>query len=174
MNIKDLTEELRITGMQHDLCTPWQKMLLNAKDKETLVKMYLRGIDFCIVNDYPSVEYMERHFKGVCEKFGVFVNEPVDIKNSLKVVTVGYCSGVVSYDGYSAGQVFVKHDSRLDIVADDHANVTIDCFDNSAVNIKAGGFTTVTIFRYTGAIVNIVERSGATRVKIVDKGKKTY
>lgn len=154
--------------------TAWQKMLLNARDKETLVKMYLRGIDFCIENDYPSVEYMEQHFKDVCEKFGVFVNEPVDIKNCLKVVTVGCCSEVASYDGYSVGQVFVKHDSQLDIVADDHANVTIDCFDNSAVNIKAGGFTTVMIFRYTGAIVNIVERSGAARVKIVDKGKKTY
>ena len=174
MDIKDLAEELRTRGVQHDLCTAWQKMLLNARDKETLVKMYLRGIDFCIGNDYPSVEYMEQHFKGVCEKFGVFVNEPVDIKNCLKVVTVGCCSGVASYDGYSAGQVFVKHDSRLDIVADDHANVTIDCFDNSIVNIKARGFTTVMIFRYTGAIVNVVERSGAARVKIVDKGKKTY
>lgn len=174
MDIKDLTEELRITGMQHDLCTPWQKMLLNAKDKETLVKMYLRGIDFCIGNDYPSVEYMERHFKGVCEKFGVFVNELVDMKNSLKIVTVGYCSGVVSYDGYSAGQVFVKHDSRLDIVADDHANVTIDCFDNSIVSIKAIESAVVTVFRYTGAVVNIVERSASANVKIVDKGKNTY
>lgn len=169
-SIASLTGELKRMGLPNHLCDPWQQMLDDARDKETLVRMYLRGIDFCLAYDYPGIDYMKRHFKGMCEPFGVFVDEPVQVCNADKVVAVGGCVGTVDYDGYEVGQVFVKHDSRLAVIAAGNALVTVDCFDRSTVDVLAKGSALVTVYRYGDAVVNVC----GGNVKVIDKHSKTY
>lgn len=177
MDIIKLTNELKSLGIKNGLCEPWQRMLSDAGDKETLVKMYLRGIDFCLTYDYPGVKYMERNFKGMCEPFGVFVNETVNKVMNLtelyKIVAVGNCSGKLFCSGSSVSQIFVKHTSILEVAVNDNANVTIDCFDNTVVNITVNDNANVTIFRYIGANVNIISGNNA-KVSVIDRNKKRY
>lgn len=171
--ITELKEELKSAAMGHGLCVPWQQMMDDISDKEMLVRMYLKGIDFCIEHDYPAVKYMEENFKGICEPLGVFVNDIINIENYPKVVAVGYCAGQLIFDGYTLSQVFVKHQCQLDIVALDHVRVTVDCFDDSFLTVKAKGNAVVTVFRYLGAKVNI-ECEGTASVKVINRNKKTY
>lgn len=172
-DIKKLTDELKRMALPHGLCTGWQEMLDDVTDKEILVRMYLRGIDFCLSNDYPSVGYMEKHFKGMCERMGVYVNEPVYVSNLRKVVAVGSCIGTVNYQNYAVGQVFIKHSSHLNIIAETYSNVTIDCFDDVVVNIQARTGAVVTVCRYEGATVKL-ECDPDAHVKVIAKKKKTY
>lgn len=171
--IIELKKELKSAAIKHGICTGWQQILDDVTDKEILVRMYLRGIDFCLSNDYPSVGYIEKHFKGMCEKMGVFVNEPVHVSNLRKVVAVGNCVGTVNYKDYAVAQVFVKHSSHLNITAETYSNVTIDCFDDSVVNIKAKTGAVVVVCQYKGATVN-VECDADAHVKVLAKKKKTY
>lgn len=165
-----LAAELREMAMRHDLCVPWQQMLSDATDKESMVRMYLRGIDFCLAYDYPGVEYMEKHFKGMCEPFGVFVSEPVKACNMRKVVAVGNSNGMAEYNGIEVARVFVKHTSRLLVIASGQAIVDVDCFDDSEVRILAKESARITVHRYGNARA---EACGGD-VKIIDKKCATY
>lgn len=171
--MEKLKTELKTEALKHDLCTSWQQMMDDAKDKETLVRMYLRGIDFCIGNDYPSEDYIQKHFKGF-QALGIFVNEPVFARDLPKLVAVGGCTGIASYSDYSVSRVFVKHRSFINIHAEGFARVTLDCFDKSITNIHAEGKSVVTVYRYLGAVVNLMDCAGTAKVKIIDKNTRTY
>lgn len=171
--ITELKKELKSAAIGYGLCVPWQQMMDDATDKEMLARMYLKGIDFCLEHDYPSIGYMKANFKGICEPLGIFINDIISVENYPKVVAIGDCVGKLSFDRYALSQVFVKHGSILDIFAQDHVRVTVDCFDNSMVNIKALGHAVVTVYQYIGAKVN-VECDGTARVKVIKRNKKTY
>lgn len=169
-NITRLASELREMGMRHELCLAWQQMLREACDKETLVRMYLRGIDFCLAYDYPGVEYMEKHFKGMCEPFGVFVSEPVKTCNMRKVVAVGNSHGIAEYDGTEVARVFVKHTSLMLVIASGQSIVDVDCFDDAEVQVLAKESARITVHRYGNARVEVCGGD----VKIIDKKCATY
>ncbi|MDE5944738.1 MAG: hypothetical protein K2G93_04040 [Rikenella sp.] len=171
--IERLRQELKTAALRHDLCGPWQRMLDRAADKATLVQMYMRGIDFCFGWDFPTVEYIERHFKGECERYGLHVNETFRSRNERKVALVGRCDATLDYDRYEVAQVFVKHDSHARLDVRGHSLVTVDCFDASRLDIRADEGSRVTVYRYGDARVTCAAQPGTT-VEVVDKHKNGY
>lgn len=171
--LQSLKHDLKTAALRHDLCGPWQRMLDHAADKATLVQMYMRGIDFCFGRDFPSVEYIERHFKGVCERYGLHVNEAFDSRNERQVALVGRCDARLTYDDYEVAQLFVKHDSHARLDVRGHSIVTVDCFDRSRIDIRADEGARVTVYRYGNAVVTDTARSGAV-VSVVEKHKNGY
>ena len=173
METLELKQELKNTALNYGLCIGWQKMFDDVKDKDTLVQMYVRGIDFCFSNNYPTSGYIEQNFKGICEKYGVYVNEQAELTNCRKVVFVGECSGKLKYNSYEVAQVFVKDSSTIEIEATDHAIVTVDCFDNAVIKANATNQAKIIINRYIGAEVST--KSDETGiVKVVEHRCKTY
>lgn len=170
-NIKDLVEKLVRIGGKYQLCVKFRDELKRAKTTRDLVQIYLSGLDFCLGYNYPPLACIENDFKGVREAMGVFVSEPVNVKNYRKVVMLGDCYGTLTYDDFEVAQIFVKHSSQVTIIASDHANISVDCFDSSVVNIMASTGTKVTIFRYIGATVHT---SGDGIVKVLDRNTKSY
>ena len=49
-----LSKELARQAKAKGICTPWHNELQNLQNKEAMVEMYLKGIDFCLANDYPT------------------------------------------------------------------------------------------------------------------------
>ncbi len=171
--LEQIKQELKLDALRHDLCGPWQRMLDRAADKATLVQMYMRGIDFCFGWNFPSVDYIARHFKGVCEAYGLHVDESFRSRNERKVALVGRCEALLDYDDYEVAQVFMKHDSRALLDVRGHSLVTVDCFDTSRLEIRAREGAQVTVYRYGDARVTCAEPSEAT-VRVVDKHKNGY
>lgn len=171
--LQPLKNELLRTGIAHDLCKPWQKMLTDARDKATLVQMYMRGIDFCFSNDFPTVAYIEKNFRGVCEKYGLYVNERAELHNVREAAFVGRCEAVCRYDGYEVAALYAKDQSALTVVACGRAIVTIDCFGDSRIGIEAAGDAQVNVYRYGNSKVEYRAEPGA-KVIISDKNKETY
>lgn len=169
-DVAAIAAELRNMGREHGLCAPWREMLSDAGDKETLVKMYLRGIDFCLAYDYPRVEYMERNFKGMCEPFGVFVSELVRAHNVPKVVAVGESTGMAEYEGAQVARVFVKHQSRITVIAAGASIVSVDCFDRSEIHVLAKAGAEITVYRYGDALVDV----WGGNVSVIHKNCTTY
>lgn len=81
MNNK-VTKHLAKAAQANGICTPWLNELKSLDDKDALVDMYIRGIDFCLEHDYPSNDFIRENFKGVMEKHGVFLDDAIALQTN--------------------------------------------------------------------------------------------
>ena len=65
MIMNRLNSELRGHAVSYGLCTQWQGDWQNNKSQQELIGMYIRGIDFCIEHDYPTVVNVQANFLSV-------------------------------------------------------------------------------------------------------------
>ena len=96
----NLSKELAKQAQRLNVCTEWHSELINLSDKKALIKMYLKGIDFCLANNYPSNEFIRANFKGMMEEFGVFLDDRIDLRNPEKCVALGNTKGCVEIDSF--------------------------------------------------------------------------
>lgn len=167
---KELAKEAKRKG----ICKEWYGNLRKLGDnKRAMLQMYIKGIDFCLMNDFPSNDYIRANFKGTMEDFGVFLDDTnLDITNLVKCVALGKTSGKVTTTGYQVCEVFVKHQSNITIEAKDNAFVVVDVFDDSIINVNAYDRAKVCVNHY-GGTVNTSTTDGSM-VKVIEKHKKTY
>ena len=166
---KALAREARRKG----ICDEWYRDLMALNDKDTMLDMYVRGIDFCLSNDYPDNDFIRAHFKGTMETHGIYLDDRVNLINPKRCVALGETRGNIHVSGYAVTEVFAKHDARLSVTADDHAFVMVDAFDRSEVTVSARDATKICVNRYGGA--RVILASGSTgRIKIIEKHKETY
>ncbi len=165
-------KQLKIDGTSKGLCEQWQKKLTKSSGVKRLSELYIRGIDFCISENFPTLEFLRENFKGKCEQHGIFIDDVVKSEeNFLHMVLNGSCVADLEYNGYSVLNLYVRHDSKASIVVKDHVLLTIDAFDDSEIVVK-------TESRYCKVIVNLygnasLEHQGP-RIKIHKKNKETY
>lgn len=169
----NLSKELARDARKRGICEEWHDELQNQTSKDAMVRMYLKGIDFCLSNEYPDNDYIRKHFKGDMEKHGVFLDDAIEVSNAPKCVCLGACSGHVVVDGFNVCEVFVKHDSVLNVIAKDNSFVMIDVFDKAVLNVYAHDKAKVCVNRYGGTVKRFVRDEEAV-VKIQEKDKKTY
>ena len=168
----ELVQQLKQDGIAKGLCQPWQNKLRDGVSMKRLVDLYVRGIDFCIKNDYPTLDFIRENFKGKCEPYGVFVDEQeLDLRNVPDVVLQGDCKGTLSYSGYSVCRAYIRHNSDATIKVYGNAYLTVDVFDNANLVLAVAGTNArVLVNKYGDARV---ECSGVG-IKVVFKNKKTY
>lgn len=170
-----LNRVLAQEAAKHNICEDWYNEMLETKDKERLIKMYLKGIDFCLSNEYPTLSFIRENFAGVMEKYGVFLDDKINTENFRHVVALGNCEGIATYTGFGAGQVFVKHNSKLTIMASGNSFVMVDVFDDAEIEVEATENAKICINHYGGTInKNTSSVPGNGVIKIVHKCSKTY
>ena len=76
-----VNKQLAHDAKKKGICEEWFARLMETEDKGKLVNMYLEGIDFCLSNEYPSNEFIRRHFVGTCEAYGVFLDRAITAGN---------------------------------------------------------------------------------------------
>jgi hypothetical protein len=170
--MKKIGIELAKLAKEKGICDEWFVDLKKTEDIDKLLDMYLRGIDFCLSNEFPSNQFIKENFVGKMEAFGVHLDEDLKEKNTKKLVALGGCTGEVVYNGYSTGEIFLKHDSFLNLTALDNSFVMIDMFDKSTLTVIASDNSKVCINHYGGEF-EIIKKGNAV-VKIIEKHKKTY
>lgn len=172
--MKNIAKELAKQAKGKGICQEWYKDLKTTQDTGKLLEMYVRGIDFCLSNDFPSNSFIKDNFKGKMEAFGIHLDEQISIKNERKVVALGKCTGKIEVDGYNVSEVFLKHDSDLTISASGNAFVMVDVFDNTTLWVQALDNAKVCVNRY-GTNAEITSKSeGNAVIKVIEKNKKTY
>ncbi len=167
----ELVQQLKKDGIDKGLCRLWRMKLRQDIDYKSLIELYIRGIDFCIMNDYPTVDFIREHFKGKCEEFGVFIDDDVEQKNAPNIVLNGNCRAFLEYDGYSVANIYARHNTRGSVNVSDNSIVTIDIFDDSELNVAtAGDDAKVFVNVYGNANVECL----GSGIKVINKNKKTY
>lgn len=165
---KELAKDAKING----ICKDWYKDLKTTDDIDQLLDMYLRGIDFCLSNDYPTNDYIRANFKGKMEHKGIYLDDQLLAVNARKVVALGRCTGSIEVDEFNVCEVFIKHESEATVTAEGNSFVMIDMFDNSSLSVIAHDQAKVCVNHYGGEI--IFRKEGKGVVKIIEKNKKTY
>lgn len=133
-------EQLKQDGALKGLCQPWQDKLKPGMSVERMVKLYIRGIDFCISENYPTLEFIRENFKGKCEQYDVFVDDEISERiNKPDTVLLGNCKAMMNYDGFTVSRIFVRHNSEAAIIVSENAIVTIDAFDNANLAVATSG-----------------------------------
>lgn len=170
-----LSKELAKQAKKKGICKEWHARLKSLSDRQAMVDMYLRGIDFCLKNDYPGNNFIKAHFGDIAPLNGVFVDNCIDVENRPKCVCLGQTFGKVMTNGFNVCEIFVKHDAEINVVAADNAFVMVDVFDNAVVNIHAQDRAKICVNQYgDGCTVNEIIREPESNVKIRVKTTKTY
>lgn len=172
-----LIQQLKADGMEKGLCRMWQIKLHAGLSTEELAKLYIQGIDFCISEDYPTLDFLREHFRGKCEPFGVFVDDDVPpTTNKPDMVLNGACRAMLEYDGFSVSRLYVRHTSEVAVIVSDHAALTIDLFDNAKLHLSiVGDDTTVSVNVYgKQTTTEYIGDSAKSKVNITYNDKTTY
>jgi hypothetical protein len=171
--MKNISKELAKQAKQKGICKEWHRQLKTLNDKREMVKMYIKGIDFCLSNDYPSNKYIVENFGEIIHEFGIFVDGEVDLKNHERCIALGKTKGHIETNEYNVCEVFVKHNSELTIVAKDSSFVMVDIFDNSIIHVQAQDNAKIIVNKYIGAAVEGRIQLDNSRIKINEKNKKS-
>lgn len=167
----NLINQLKEDGTAKGLCRPWRMKLQQGMSVEEMVKLYIKGIDFCISEDYPTLDFLRDHFKGSCESYGVFVDDEVELRNAPDTVLNGDCKAILEYDGYSVSRIYARHNTQGSVNVSDNAYVTVDAFDNSNLVIAvAGSDAQVIVNLYGNARVEAI----SSGIEIKKHNKITY
>lgn len=163
-----IIKQLKADGIEKGLCRGWQRKLHSGLSLEELVKLYVQGIDFCISEDYPTLDYLRDNFKGKSEQYGVYIDDEVRELNLPNVVLNGDCKAMLEYDGFVVAQAYIRHNSQASINVADNAIVTVDAFDNCKLFVAvAGSEAKVNINAYGNAHIECLT-PGIT-VKLITK-----
>jgi len=168
-----LAKELAKQAAKLGACPEGYSGLKNLSDKKGLIEMYLSNLEFCLSHDFPDNAFIRKHFSGLMEDYGIFLDDAIALSNPSKCIALGQTTGSIILDGYAAAEIFVKHTARLNIVAKDKAFAMIDVFDQAEVVCEVYGAAKVVINKYGAATVS-AKQYDAGLLKITDKRKNTY
>ena len=153
---KRLAEEAKANG----ICEEWYNHILNAPSKERLLTLFVKGLDFCLKNEFTDDLWAE--FQGMRQHYGVFKNE--DLRN---VVAFGTSEGTAEFTGFHVAQIWARDNVKISIKASGYAYITVDIADRAEVEITASDAARVSVFlhggNYTGSTTD------NARIKVIDK-----
>lgn len=173
----ELIDQLKADGISKGLCLAWQRKLKTGMSVEELAQLYIDGIDFCISEDYPTLEFLRDNFKGYCEPYGVFVDDELPLLTNAKALVLnGDCKGMLEYDGYSVSRLYVRHNSECAVIVSDNAIVSIDLFDNAKLHLSVVGSDADVVVNVYGdkAAIEYIGITPKSNVRVINNSKTTY
>jgi len=147
MNDKELSIVLRELACSQatPLCSEWTEAWKDDSAIDELLDKFVQGFDFCVKNNYPTLEFSRKHFsdkREVLHRHNIYFDEEVNIEDaeSGTYIFVGDCTGTIVFKGFSVGTVFLRHNSSIKVVADDNAKVFVRMYDDSKCESENGKF----------------------------------
>lgn len=172
----DLIETIKADGKAKGMCRQFQMKLTAGLSVKELAKLFIQGIEFCISEDFPTLDFLRDNFKGKCEPYGFYIDEDLTPqKNKPDIVLNGACRAMLEYDSYSVSRLYIRHESEAAVVASDNAIVTIDLFNNTKLHIHAIDNARVYISCYGGNVdIDFFDKADKSRVEVKFYDKNSY
>ncbi len=135
MNQKELSIALRTSAraQKKPLCNEWFGEWKDDSSIDDLLDKYVRGIDFCIENDYPTLDFIRENFnRDDLHRHNIYIDEVVDVcAKSGSYVFLGTCSGRIRTSGFSVVVCYLRHDSNISVVSDDMSKVFVSIYESA-------------------------------------------
>jgi len=165
----NLLKELMATGH----CKESIAAVHNTQDKaELLMQAYFYYIKECTKKDFPTIEVLRAQFgKGVAP-WGGYIDAIGDVPALRRNAFVGNSNAHIVTNKYNIVQCWVRHTSKLKVIATEHSHVHIDCFEDTNVHVHIEGNAKVFVHQYGNSKVLISGNvAGAT---VTTHDCKTY
>lgn len=139
MNQKELSIVLRELARSQKvrLCDVWYSEWDDDSDIDALLDKFVRGHDFCITNDYPSLPFIREHllrYRDALHRHHIYVDESVDLTaDNGTYIFLGACTGRLVARGLHTVSVYCRHESVLDVSALEGSNVFVSTYERSHV-----------------------------------------
>ena len=111
------------------LCQEWQ----NNWEETGLVDKYIRGITWCMRNEFPSLSDMKKYGDALLRN-GIYNQKTADIKCDRDMYVFNDSKINFTIDGYSVCRIYVGRGSVVNVNVKDHAILYVDNYD-STVNV---------------------------------------
>lgn len=152
----DKNKFLKIMAMQKGLCKEWSDAWHDNSTDKDLLEKYIKGLDFCIKNDYPSNKFIRENFDSQwLQQNGVFVDVDgfVTGGKSGTYVVQGDSYGNFHFSKHDAATIWVRHNSEISIEASGNAFVVVHCYDTSNVRIEVAGTAKVSVHKHSTSCI---------------------
>ena len=147
MTDKELNIVLRDMARKAGAC---QNVMDEWGDEDTvdiLLDRYMSTLDFAIDKDFPTVDFVDRHFrKEDLHRHHIYANEEVDISGDDGVyVLLGSCTGAVRFVGTCVATVYVRHDSHVSISSSDGSIVFVRLYEHCSCEKSCDRYSKLSI-----------------------------
>lgn len=168
--MENIINEIAKKAHKLGACQQGYRELLSATSKHDLCNSYIKNLDFCLEHNFPSNEYIRKHFKGIMEEQGIYLDDVIELHNRRMCITLGKTNGRIIAGEYSVVEIYAKHQSTLNIAAKDNAFVMVDVYDDAVVNVCASDRAQVCVNRHGGKVT--YNATGDAVVKIREMSNK--
>lgn len=145
--MENLRETLKRQAESLNAC---KKGLRNFPETEQgMIERWKGNLDFAIENNFPSVEVIRDKFdRSLLHDNLIFVDEHLSLDDAPSGVYVlnGECSGTLHFREWAAATVYVRHTSKVSIIAEDFAKVFVRVYDEAEVNVCDVGDALVRVY----------------------------
>lgn len=148
---KNISLKMRSEAVSLGLCDKWQEEWTSQTTKEEMIEKFIRGQDFCIKHDWPSVSQIKKYGKGLINRYGVYADEKF-VSDSPTTIAMGSCDGSIYADKHDVRVVYLRHKSKIKIEARGESRVFISIYDDSHADIKCYENAKVFVYRYGGTV----------------------
>lgn len=154
-NVK-LNSALRDEAIRLGLCKQWQRDWKRDWDIDLLLDKYKEGIDFCISNGYPSINFIKENFaKDDLRRHNILVDDKWSLLNPRTAVIQGNSTSTARYNGWTPGTIYILNNSNAKVFAKNSSFVILHLFDNARVSCEAVDKAKIVVLRHS--IKTIVE-----------------
>lgn len=121
---------------------------LENLNEQELVNRYIHYIEFAIDKDFPSNDFIKKHFdKELLHRNNIYVDEFVERRNARQVVVIqGKSAGNLLFDGMTVSDVYVRHDSEVTIDCSRLSKVFVNVYDRAKVTVIQRGGASVYVY----------------------------
>ena len=135
--MENLSETLKQQAVSLGLCKQWTEAWGNC-DQQQLIDKFKAGLDFCLDRSWPTPNFIKDNFdRELLTENLIYVDEHLSLAAAPSGVYIlnGECSGTLHFRSWAAATVYVRHTSRVCIIAEDFAKVFVRVYDEAEVNV---------------------------------------
>lgn len=149
MKDKELNLMLRDEADRLGICEKFREVWNDDFSRQDLINFYKRGIEFCIDYDWPSNDFIKKHFDNdLLKKNNIYMGEFGTVQNMNGVYICNDDSkGVLKFSGMDVATIYVRGKSSVSIEAGDISKVFIDLLDEAEVHVKQIGSAAVYVYQ---------------------------
>ena len=150
--MNELNKKLRDRAIELGLCEQWQGEWDKDRTQDELIKMWKKGSDFCFeLHDFPNKEFIKAYFdRKVLNDNLIFVDEVVNSVNGGDGTWVlnGKCTGKISFSGFAAARLHIRHDCEVSIEASEMSKVFVSVYDKAKISVRQRGDSSVYVYTH--------------------------
>ncbi|OPC66402.1 hypothetical protein DSC47_09885 [Elizabethkingia miricola] len=113
-------------------------------------EMFFKGSDWAMEKDFPSLGLLRKY--KTASHYGLYTDAKVKKENAKQIAFFGDSVAELEYNEYNIGEVYIRHKSKVKIIAKEHSIVHITLADGATVEIEAEENAKVTMYQYGGAV----------------------